>query len=316
MPFEPELIPEELPDLHFAATRDDPQLRELDFEGNAAREAEREAASQPEPPAAPVGEGVASGAAGDSAEGAKVEPFASPADMLRALQAADADGRLEQPAEGWTAEDVEAAQDFLDEIEDLAEEDPLAAADMLAQAYAAHVQSHLAQQYQQELAPIQQQHFEATAASTLEQIAGEFGADVVAANAEAVAQILSADEAHYADPATQQARVRDAFIVAEHNRQVAYARGDDVYAEMDALPAIRRDAFGQVAAVPAPQPQRGQAPQASHQAAAQAASRIGPVHVEGGSTPPPPDRSPHVDPVIAEMDATMPGRDLFGRLFT
>jgi hypothetical protein len=41
---------------------------------------------------------------------------------------------------------------------------------------------------------------------------------------------------------------------------------------------------------------------------------IGNVHVEGGSGPQPPHAAPDVDPEIAEMDATVGGRDIFGRI--
>jgi hypothetical protein len=317
MPFEPSLIPDEMPDLHLRASLNDPELQELDFEGQAREAAEREAAEQPETQAAPAEEEPADQQ--DDGVYEEVGEPVNPAELWRALQETDSDDAQDQFYEaGMSAEEAVAAQEMFESLQELAEDDPLAALDYLAQVHAQQVHAQLDAQYRQELAPIQQAHYQQTAASTLDSISDELGADVVAANAPRVAEMIQASEGHYADPATQQARVREAFILAEHERQAAYARGDDVYAEMDRLPPVRTDAFGQVAAAPAPQ-QQGQPQQATAQPAAQAAPRSRPVsrpvHVEGGSTPPPPQRPSNVDPVITEMDATMPGRDIFGRLF-
>lgn len=306
MPLDPELWTTEADQTNVRASLDDPELAELDFEGQA----EREAAAPPETPAAPsepVEEGF---------EYEDEQPI-NPAEMWRALQNTDPDDVQEQAYEaGLSAEDAVAAQQFFEELQELAESDPLQAVDYLAQVYAEQVQAQLADQYRQELAPVQAAHYQATAAGTLEQLAGELGRDVVLANSETVARMISADEGHYTDPATQQDRVRAAFIAAEHDRQAAYARGDDVHAEIGALPEPRRDAFG-LTSGPGAEPAHRAAPPAA-QPAATAAPRPAdkPVHIEGGSTPPPFQSNVHVDPVIAEMDEAGPGKsDMFGRIF-
>jgi hypothetical protein len=94
MPFEPSLIPDEMPDLHLRASLNDPELQELDFEGQAREAAEREAAEQPETQAAPAEEEPADQQ--DDGVYEEVGEPVNPAELWRALQETDGDDAQDQ----------------------------------------------------------------------------------------------------------------------------------------------------------------------------------------------------------------------------
>jgi hypothetical protein len=256
------------------------QLAELDFEGQAARESAAQA------PAAPPAEEAVS-AAPVSREPSQVEHAEY------------------EP----TAEEVEAWwDDFAERIEELADEDPLAAADTLAHLYAMQTQEQLRAEVAREMAPVRQREFQAQAADTIHRLESDFGAELMELHREALYAAVSADPQKYTNPATRDHRLRETVMALEYARQQCIDWEAYTKAEIDER---SRGLSGQ--RKPPPSQVRGLTD-------GQAARRFGEirsaVHVEGGSGPQPRPGFQNVDPDVAAIDSVAFGaRDAFGRLY-
>jgi hypothetical protein len=226
------------------------QVAELDFEGQAARAAE-EAVQAP---------------AHDEAEErlARVE-----AELAYTQQALEAQNRPQaEERRGLT----------LEELEDLADENPLAAADYLAQARV----GQLAQSLGQQLAPVLHSHNQAEATRTIGELQAEFG-EAFEMHRERLVEVIARDEAFYTDPATRIPRLQQALRALEYERLA----GD---------PDAQQPRNAETGRFESPRQTRS-------------------VYVEPGSGPQPNVQQPEVDPVIAEMNVFRgdAGEDAFGR---
>jgi hypothetical protein len=176
-----------------------------------------------------------------------VEPYGSAGEMSEALQETDGGGfEAAVDAEGWTPQAAAQAQDFLDQLEELADEDPLAAADLLGEAYAAQVHAQVRAEAAEQLRPMIRREYQA--ADTIGRLEAEFGSDVVAANKERLAEMIGKSETSFLyggldeagrsvllDAAARHERLRQALAASEYERQAAYARGEDVKAQIEEL---------------------------------------------------------------------------------
>jgi hypothetical protein len=257
----------------------DDDLRELDFEGQAG--ATGPAASDEGAPA-PSPEQVAEPTDDDS--------------FWENLPGAGDEAWPEQtgsPTAGYSDEETWAA------LQQLAEDDPLAAADVLAQVRTAQVEARM----QQMLEPVLQRERHETSANVAAQIRAEFphvsGQDLAA--------IVEADPNRFlgVDPGVQLERLRDAAELLSLRSRAAYERGDDVVAGIDNdASQYRPDSFGNEAAAAPTRDAAGRFVQSTGQRR--------PVHVEGGSGPQPSMPVSDVDPIIAEIDEVGGGSDAFG----
>jgi hypothetical protein len=252
----------------------DPQLAELDFEGEPGQ-------PSPAPAAAPAAEAPPVEEPDDDAFWDEVASRLSPAQM-QALEQASVQ---QQPQQGPSDAEVWA------QLEQLAEDDPFQAANVMAEIRVAQVEERM----QQALAPLVQQHTAQQAVGTLEQLEQEFPGF----SHEALAEVIARDPERFdVAPELQLERLRDVLELQALRGRRSYERGDDVIAGMEATLeqrdrlGVRRDSAGRFTSPQRP-PDR--------------------VHVEGGSGPQPSMPASDVDPVIAEMDAVEPPRDAFGR---
>ncbi len=92
-------------------------------------------------------------------------------------------------------------------------------AEQQAKVTAATLTSHVEQMMAERLGPLQAAHVDRGARDTLDQLNASLGDDVVARNSEMIADLITADRAHYADPKHGARRLREAVISAEWDRQ-------------------------------------------------------------------------------------------------
>ena len=122
------------------------------------------------------------------------EEFGSPREMWEAIQNVDVDGLGDElAAAGWAPEQVEEVQDYFDQLLDLAEDDPGAAANLLGEMYAAQVQDQVRAETAEALRPMRAREYQAVASDQLTQLQTEFGVDVVEANKERLAEMLASN---------------------------------------------------------------------------------------------------------------------------
>jgi hypothetical protein len=254
-----------MPD-EFAGAADE-GLAELDFE-NEAGQAQAPAQAQPQAP----------------------EPAAQPAQdddsdaFWESLPDYQPQAPTPEPGAGLSEQEALAA------LEELAETDPLQAADILAQMRIAQVEERM----QHAVAPLLQRESEARAEDVVSTLEREFPS----VDKTALAEIVSRDPERFdVAPQLQLERLRDVAELLALRSRAAYSRGDDIVAAIDNT-VEQRDGFGVV---------RGQPRDASTGRFSSA------VHVEGGSGPQPQMPVSDVDPIIAEIDASEPPRDVFGR---
>jgi hypothetical protein len=214
---------------------------------------------------------------------------------------------------------------------ELAEQDPVAAAEVLADLALREQQAHTQQaldQYheavQGQLDPVLERENQAAATDQVTQLSAEFGPYF---DREGLAAVVAQDEQYFLDPATRSQRLRQAAAALAYDAQTAYVRGDDVKAAL-AEHVQPRDAFGARDFATNPTPidpamqAMPQAPQPVEQprdpATGQFRTKPAPMivaHVEGGSTPPPPARVASTDP-DDDIKSAIRGsgaRDVFGR---
>jgi hypothetical protein len=227
----------------------------------------------------------------------------------------------------WSPEELAAYRAQQDEayttqvaeyIEDLAEEDPVAAAQLLGQALAEQQAAQLRAENDQRLAPIIERHNHDEAASTIGHLQAELG-DLVAIHREGLAAVVAADPERFMDPATRDERLMQTIKALEYDRLQGIDHGQMIRDEIDYARMSRYDNAGpdrristeipgltnaQVAAL-----RRGERP------AGVKVKRT--VHVEGGSTPAPRPSLEYVDPEVAAIAAAGAprARDAFGALY-
>jgi hypothetical protein len=329
MPFDPAMLTTEADETPLRALQaaEQPQTQADDQEP-----ATKEPEAPPEPPAA----------TSETVEEFTPEAFGSPAEMWEALQNVDTDGlQYELGEQGWSPEDAEAAQDYFDQLQDLADEDPLAAADLLGQVYAAQVHALVQAEAAAQLQPMLDREYQAQAADIVTQLQSEFGVEVMEANKERLAEMMQRSPAQFLfggvderglpvalDAAGRHEAVRRALIAAESDRQAAWERGDDLKEAARTARVVERDAFGLASpGQNVPWPEQAPAPAGPQQAPAvpppapaPAARDSRAVFVEGGSTPGPGAISSRPlswdEQIKANITAAGRGnkRDLFGRI--
>jgi hypothetical protein len=264
-----------MPEMDEFGGEDEQQLRDLDFEGNM---------DEPDPkPAAPP---------------QAQQPRQPEREQFREDEYEELD-----PYEAAAAQ-----QEAIAWLQELAEEDPLQAADVMAQLRTEQAMGQL----EQRLAPVFAKHGQDEAHGELEQLRATFGADVVQEHGPATADVIARNRDYFLDPATRGERLAQVLKALEFDK-IAYenspaaardrdaAAQDQVRAEIDAEIGSQ-DTFGTGAR--------------ARDASGRFVGRIRhTAHVEGGSEGQPRLRQPNVDPVIAEIDEYSKNTrgDVFGR---
>jgi len=159
------------------------------------------------------------------------------------------------------------------------EEEPEEAAFYFAEVRVQEAEARAAAQIKEAVEPLQRGQYQAGAKAAVDMLRSELGDETVLRYEKDLGQRIAQDEAFFVDTSTLHTRMSDFVKAREYERLTTPQRNradDGTYAPGSAVP---------------------------------------PVHVEGGSTPPPSSaaREP-VDPIIEEMDLDDPGRDAFGAL--
>jgi hypothetical protein len=200
-------------------------------------------------------------------------------------------------------------QEALAWLEELAEENPLQAADVMAQLRTEQAMGQL----EQRLAPVLDKHYTDTAHGELEQLRATFGADVVEEHGPAIATIVARNRDLFTDPATRLERLGQIVKSLEFDR-LAYESSPAAARDRDA--AMQEQVRGEIDAEHGSQDTFGAGSRQRDPATGRFVAPIRrTVHVEGGSEGQPRLRQPNVDPVIAEIDAYSENHrgDMFGR---
>ena len=153
-------------------------------------------------------------------------------------------GWPEQPA-GQQAPAQLTQEQFAEQLEDLALEDPVAAVDLLATMRAAQFAQQQQATQDRRLAPIYERLNQEEAAKSIAGLEQKFGSEAIESAKHELVERVSADEAYYLDPATRDARLQQTLAAILYEQQVAYDRGDDVRDSVSAL-SSGRDLFGSI----------------------------------------------------------------------
>jgi hypothetical protein len=252
-------------------SEDEEQLRELDFEGNMD-EPEPAPPPQAQQPRQPERE---------EPEFEELDPYQAAAQQQEALE--------------W--------------LQDLAEENPLEAADVMAQLRTEQAMGAL----EQRLAPVLDRHYADTAHGELEQLRATFGADVIEEHSPAIARVVANNREYFADTNTRAERLAMVVKSLEFDK-IAYENSPAAARERDA--AIQAQVRGEIDAERGGQDTFGAGTQPRDPETGKFAPRIRyTAHVEGGSEGQPRLRAPDVAPVIQEIEDYSKSHrgDVFGR---
>jgi hypothetical protein len=201
-------------------------------------------AREPEPDLNALGERAFSAFEGEELEDDEGEyedePAASGEGEAGELTTEQAQELIREQYEAIANMSPEQLEEFREELEEWAIEDPLEFAEWAAAMGAEEARAA----YAQHLDPIIQQHNEQSVTQTLDALRDEFGDAVLDANKEKLAEAIQRDPDWFADPDTQAEKLGIVLRAKLYEQRQRYERGEDVIEAMGG--EERRDAFGRI----------------------------------------------------------------------